>query len=214
VTWLIILSFAASSSLDNFGVGISYGIRGIRIGFVANFVIAIICFLFSEAGILLGLWLAEILPGILPTLIATFLLFVIGLRIIMLATPRKKLFQGMRVDAVESEVHAQIITGILQSPEIADADKSGDIGFVEAIILGIALSANALTNGLGAGLLGLSPFAISLTTAIGSFVTVWSGVALGRKVAGVRIGSLTLGDVGTVLSGVILITIAVHTFWG
>ncbi|HAS00579.1 MAG TPA: sporulation membrane protein YtaF, partial [Brevibacillus sp.] len=32
MNWLLILGFAVSSSLDNLGVGISYGIRNIRIG--------------------------------------------------------------------------------------------------------------------------------------------------------------------------------------
>lgn len=85
---------------------------------------------------------------------------------------------------------------------------------LEAVILGIALSANAVTNGLGAGLLGLSPLAISLTAALGSFITVWFGVALGRKVAGIHIGSFTLGQFGTILSGVIVIFIACNSFFG
>jgi len=211
MTWLLILGFAVSSSLDNFGVGIAYGIRNIRISWLSNLVIAVICFLFSMAGIVFGLWLAEILPGILPTLVGGFLLFIIGLRIILLAIPRRK--KVAICDDSESTAHATGIKEILEHPEIADADKSGEIGFGESIILGIALSANALTNGLGAGLLGLSPLAISLTASIGSFITVWSGAILGKRVANVRIGSFTLGEVGTALSGIILIAIAAEVFF-
>ena len=69
---------------------------------------------------------------------------------------------------------------------IDELDSSGQenvryIGWVESSVLGVALSANALTNGLGAGLLGLSPLAISLTSAFGSFITVWLGVMVGQK---------------------------------
>lgn len=81
------------------------------------------------------------------------------------------------------------------------------------MILGIALSANALTNGLGAGLLGFSPLAISLTAAIGSFISVWVGVRLGYKLADVRIGSFTLGQFGTILSGVIILVLAFSVFF-
>ncbi len=211
MTWLIILGFAVSSSVDNLGVGISYGIRNIHIGLVSNLLMAVICFLFSQAGILFGQWLSLILPGVLPILLGAFLLFVIGIRIILLASPHKK--QVLTDKANENEIQAKNIKNILENPEIADIDKSGEIGFGEAIILGIALSANALTNGLGAGLLGLSPLAISLTAAIGSFVTVWSGVLLGKKVANVRIGSFTLGEFGTILSGVILVVIATNSFF-
>ncbi|MEQ6359989.1 sporulation membrane protein YtaF [Thermoanaerobacter thermohydrosulfuricus] len=200
--WLIILGFAISSSIDNFGVGISYGIRNIRISLFCNTIIAVISFLFSISGIVFGKWLNSILPGSLPIFVGAFLLFIIGLRIILLAVPSKSLNKDIQQSKADS------IKGILENPEIADLDKSGEINLFEAILLGIALSANALTNGLGAGLLGLSPFAISLTTAIGSFISVWGGVKLGKRVAEIRIGSFTIGQFGTVISGVILLFIA------
>ncbi|HEY3426428.1 MAG TPA: sporulation membrane protein YtaF [Negativicutes bacterium] len=210
MTWLMVLGFAISSSVDNLGVGISYGIRNIRIGLISNLLVAVICFVFSEAGISFGKWLSIIMPGVLPVMVGAFLLFIIGIRIILLTAPRSK---HQSNDEVRSKVtQPQGITAILENPELADADKSGEIGLGEAIVLGIALSANALTNGLGAGLLNLSPLAISLTAAIGSFLTVWLGVYLGKKVVAVRIGGYTLGEFGTILSGIILLVIATTTF--
>jgi putative sporulation protein YtaF len=206
----MVLGFAISSSVDNLGVGISYGIRNIRIGLISNLLVAVICFVFSEAGISFGKWLSIIMPGVLPVMVGAFLLFIIGIRIILLTAPRSK---HQSNDEVRSKVtQPQGITAILENPELADADKSGEIGLGEAIVLGIALSANALTNGLGAGLLNLSPLAISLTAAIGSFLTVWLGVYLGKKVVAVRIGGYTLGEFGTILSGIILLVIATTTF--
>lgn len=202
--WLIILGFAVSSSIDNFGVGISYGIRNIRINPFCNTIIAVIAFLFSISGIILGKWLNSILPGSLPIFVGAFLLFIIGLRIILLAVPRKTSSQNLQQESSKTTS----LTKILENPELADIDKSGEISILESVILGIALSANALTNGLGAGLLGFSPFAISFTTALGSFVSVWSGVQLGAKVANIRIGTFTVGQFGTIISGVILLIIA------
>ncbi|TXK77363.1 sporulation membrane protein YtaF [Paenibacillus sp. N3.4] len=211
-TWLLILGFAVSSSLDNLGVGISYGIRGTRIGFSSNVVIAIICFLFSMIGIFSGTWLSKVLPGIYPVLVGAFLLIIIGIRIILLAMPRKK--QHVPPEADQNQTDATDVKSILKNPEMADRDKSGDIGLGEACILGVALSANAITNGLGAGLLGLSPLAISITAAVGSFITVWLGVVLGGKVAGIRIGSFTVGQFGTILSGIMLLLIASNSLFG
>ncbi|WHY84540.1 sporulation membrane protein YtaF [Neobacillus novalis] len=210
MAWLIILAFAVSSSIDNLGVGISYGIRKIHIRLGPNILIGIICFLMSIAGISFGLWLSKILPGILPVIFGAVLLFIIGIRIILLAKPRKS--NALKVKNEDGE-QPNSIKGILRNPEIADTDKSGEIGWGEAIILGIALSANALTNGLGAGLLGLSPLAISLTAAIGSIVSVWAGVNLGAKLAGVRIGSFTVGQFGTIISGVLILVIAFTAFF-
>ncbi|WP_232697429.1 sporulation membrane protein YtaF [Brevibacillus daliensis] len=209
--WLIILGFAISSSIDNLGVGISYGIRKIRIGLLSNLMIAVICFILSEAGILFGQFLNTIIPGVLPILVGALLLFVIGVRIILLAIPRKK--PAIVEESKITGTPVKSITKILKNPEIVDFDKSQDIGLGEAFILGIALAANAVTNGLGAGLLGLSPHAISVTAAIFSFISVWGGVAIGGKVASIRIGSFTLGQFGTIVSGVILLAIAVNTLF-
>ena len=206
MTWLIILAFAVSSSIDNLGVGISYGIRKIKIGVGSNCLIAVVCFLLSMGGITFGMLMSTVLPGMLPVIFGALLLVVIGIRVILLAKP------SMKKSAMEEVVEPSTISGILRNPEVADVDQSGDIGWLEAIFLGVALSANALTNGLGAGLLGLSPLVISITAAIGSFVSVWLGVKLGGKLADVRIGSFTVGQFGTILSGVIILLIAVSAF--
>ncbi|MGE7633462.1 sporulation membrane protein YtaF [Bacillus cereus] len=201
--WMMILALTFSSSIDNLGVGISYGIRNIRISHFSNLIISVICFLFSLAGIYFGLWLSKILPGIMPVVIGSFLLVVIGLRIVLLAIPRKVVAEG-----AEGEVASTEINGLTKN-----IGESGGIGFVESIFLGIGLSANALTNGLGAGLFGLNPIAICVTAAIGSFITVWGGVALGRKIAHVRIGKFTLGQFGTLISGTLLLIIAFAAFF-
>lgn len=210
MAWLIILAFAVSSSIDNLGVGISYGIRKITVRFDKNLLIAFICFLMSMGGITFGVWLSTILPGMLPVIIGAFLLFVIGIRIILLAKPIKK--ENLKVDS-KNVVKSKGVQSILRNPEIADLNKSGEIGWGESVLLGVALSANALTNGLGAGLLGLSPIAISITAAIGSLISVWAGVKIGSKVADVRIGSFTVGQFGTIISGVIILILAITAFF-
>ena len=52
--------------------------------------IAFICFVFSYIGIYFGKWISAVLPGFLPVLLAAFILSVIGIRIILLAVPRKQ----------------------------------------------------------------------------------------------------------------------------
>ncbi|SDN92614.1 putative sporulation protein YtaF [Paenibacillus sp. yr247] len=210
MSWITILALSLSSSIDNFGVGISYGIRGIRIGLFSNFVISIIAFIFSEVGILFGQYLSTVFPGILSTIIGALFLLVIGLRIILLAVPKKRKTTLSKSNERES---SHTISGYLSSPEKADLDQSGNISFFEAIVLGIAVSMNALTNGLGAGLIGLSPLAISLSAAVFSFFAIWGGIVLGRKVSTVRIGSWSLGQFSTILSGIILLLIAVKSLF-
>jgi len=56
--------------------------------------------------------------------------------------------------------------------------------------------------------LGLSPLAISLTSAFGSFITVWLGVMVGQKAANVQIGKFTLSQCGTLISGITILIVA------
>ncbi|WP_397539224.1 sporulation membrane protein YtaF [Rummeliibacillus pycnus] len=210
MTWLIIMAFAFSSSIDNLGVGISYGIRKVKIRVDKNILIAFICFLMSMGGITFGVWLSKILPGMLPIIFGAFLLFIIGIRVILLASPLKKVTP--KVDS-QNQSQSNHFQNVLKNPEEADLDNSGDIGWWESVLLGIALSANALTNGIGAGLLNFSPLSISITAAIGSLVSVWAGVELGSKVADVRIGSFTVGQFGTIISGVIILILAFTAFF-
>nr|WP_257146548.1 manganese efflux pump [Priestia megaterium] len=186
--WLFILGFALSSSIDNFGVGISYGVRKIRIRWLSNLLIAAICFLFSMVGIMFGRWISTVLPGLFPVIIAVVLLTLIGIRIILLVVSQR----NNRIGELGS----------------TDQENVRYIGWIESSVLGVALSANALTNGLGAGLLGLSPLAISLTSAFGSFITVWLGVTVGQKAANVQIGKFTLGQFGTLISGITILIVA------
>lgn len=192
MTWLLVLGFAISSSVDNFGVGLSYGMQKVRIPVLSNSLIAGICFVFSVIGIFSGVWLAEMLPGKLPDLVAFIVLSVIGIRIMVIAVRQNKKRSS-----------------VLGEPEKMDFDGSSHISAGEALLLGVALSANALTNGVGAGLLELPTVAIALSAAIGSYVMLWLGVALGNRLANFSIGRMTVGQFGTFMSGVIILLIAV-----
>jgi putative sporulation protein YtaF len=224
--WLTVIGFALSSSIDNFGVGISYGVSKIRIGFAANALISLIAFVFSETGIIAGKYMAKVLPGMMSNIIAAIFLFVISIRILLLTLSIKRDSAKRNEGALSSEGNDTRATETppvvrkrrrpsmgskyLTNPEQADLDQSGEISMVEAVVLGVAVSMNALSNGLGAGLLKLSPLAISTTAALFSFLAIWIGCILGNKVANVRIGPWTLGQFSTALSGLILLLIGVH----
>lgn len=207
---LTMLGFALSSSIDNFGVGVSYGISKIRIGFMPNTIIAIIALVFSLIGIYFGHYIAKVMPGTLSTVVAALFVFIIGVRIILITFQAKRRSR----DAMKaSQGTSRSINQYLDHPEQADKDQSGEISVVESLVLGVAVSMNALTNGLGAGLMKLSPITVSLMTAVFSFIAIWSGVSLGERVAHVRIGSFNLGQFSTIISGGILLLIAVHMVW-
>ncbi len=88
MNWIFVVGLAIASSIDNVATGLAYGLRGMRIGTLSNLVIAAICFGFSLAGLELGAWLGSVLPGRLPSIASAFLLFGIGLRLVLWTMPR------------------------------------------------------------------------------------------------------------------------------
>ncbi|MCL1790034.1 MAG: manganese efflux pump [Peptococcaceae bacterium] len=198
--WVFIAALTISSSLDNVGVGLSYGIRAIRIGFRSNTLISAICFVFSACGIYFGMWISTILPGILPVLLGSFILIIIGIRLVFLGLPR----QGKDPQLTQS-------IGELES--LSPDQPRRQIGFLESALLGVALSVNALTNGVGAGLFGFSPLLISFLAAVASFITIHVSTALGYRLSKVHIGRFSVGQFGTMISGFLLMIIAVSVFF-
>jgi len=198
VDWLFIIGLAIASSIDNLAVGFSYGLVGLRIGIGANLVIAFICFVFSEAGTLFGKWIGTILPGSLPDFVGVVLLLLLGLRILLLVVPRERIAKALG-DADKGG----------NSPDREGSHEVGTarIGMLESVLLGVALSANALANAVGAGILSLSPTAISLTAATGSLLTVAIGVELGLRAMHLRFGQFSLKRMGTLVSGSILLAL-------
>lgn len=199
--WLFLAGFAVASSIDNLAVAVSYGIRGVRIPLRFNLLIAAICFAFSEVGVLVGDVAAQLLPGALPSIAGALLLFALGARIVLLALSAQPAPEPGRAAAGMWGATLRSMRGLL-------AADIGRIGWPEAVLLGVALSANALTNALGAGLIGFSAFAMASTAALGSFVTMAFGVAIGRRSASARLGPFDVGRHGALVSGIILLTLA------
>jgi putative sporulation protein YtaF len=76
-----------------------------------------------------------------------------------------------------------IVVQILRTPMAADIDRSGGISGKEALILGLALSLDAFGAGIGAALLGYSPWLTAVTIGTMSSVFVFGGMKVGSMFA-------------------------------
>lgn len=203
---LLLLAFAVS--LDSFSVGFTYGMRKMRIPLKSIFIIA--C---CSAGTMLGaMFLGEILTKIFPIYITEklggFILMLIGAWVLY------QFFRPSKESGVEEEVEKTIINfeiktfgiviNILRKPMTADIDKSGTITGVEAFLLGLALSLDAFGAGIGAALLGYSPFIMSVLVACMSSLFVWIGIKSGHIFA-----RFSWVDKFSCLPGIILIMIGI-----
>ncbi|WP_343045071.1 sporulation membrane protein YtaF [Paenibacillus lemnae] len=194
---------ALALSLDGFGAGITYGIRKTRIPLLSVLIISM-C---SGLVLCISMQAGSLLEGVLSPDSASFL----G-ALILILLGGWSLIQGLigrgtediepdeDVQEEKSELHIAknervftleirklgLVIQILKSPSRADLDRSGSISAWEAMLLGIALSLDAFGAGLGAAMMGLSPWLTSGISAFFCGMFLILGMKTGFKAASAR----------------------------
>lgn len=170
-------------SLDGFGVGMTYGMRNIRITLLALCIIMICSGLIVFASMMVGNVLqlllspviTEILGGIILIALGIFVFFsIIRSKASSTATTESKL----DLTPVEKNPFNRL-KSVISDPRHADIDKSGSISVGEALFLGTALALDAFGAGLGASMLGYSPIVTPFLVATMSGAFVFSGIKIG-----------------------------------
>jgi putative sporulation protein YtaF len=200
---------AISCNLDNVGVGIAYGARGVGIPLASNLLIALITAGGTGLCIIFGHRIFQVLPPEVGVILGAVLLIGMGVWVI-----RQEIGGGASQDreatfadapqAVAQESLVRRMVLILKNPFLADQDASGHIDPRESFLLSLALMLNNIPNGVGAGLLGLSALFTTLMVGLLSILTFWLGIGLGRS-----LGIRWLGRNAGTLSGLLLIGIGV-----
>lgn len=178
MTYLTVLSsllFAVSANIDSIVVGISLGLKNIKVGFRINLLIALILSAVTVLSIAAGELFYIFMPKELSNIIGGGLLIVIGLYSII-----KPLFDARR-NKKESAGHLSGYLGVLESPEKADKDSSGNIDAKESVLLAAVLSLNNLGMGIGAGITGLNIYLTAAFSFILSIVFLSTGCILGKR---------------------------------
>ncbi|MFD2117933.1 MntP/YtaF family protein [Paenibacillus yanchengensis] len=204
---LAALAFAVS--LDGFAVGVAYGLRKIKIPFFSIVIIAccsgLIIWLSMQAGTILTL----VLSPQIAKWIGAFILIAMGSwsllqhirhRMVSAAKEKQVPVGKVQAEAIDQQVKSanskQVLTlemkrlglviQILRTPQAADVDRSGNISAKEAIMLGTALSLDALGAGIGAAMLGLPSLVTAFTIAICSALLLFGGLQAGLHMVGRR----------------------------
>lgn len=206
---LTILLLAISCNLDNVGVGIAYGARGVAIPFTSNLLIALITAGGTGLCIIFGHQIFQVLPAEVGVILGAMLLIGMGLWVIRQEIGGRTSQDREAPPADEAKNLSEAsrwrrILHILKNPFLADQDSSGHIDLKESFLLSLALMLNNIPNGVGAGLLGLSTLFTTLMVGVLSILTFWLGIGLGRSV-----GIHWLGRHAGTISGVLLIVIGV-----
>jgi len=184
---LILLAFAVS--LDSFSVGFTYGLRKMQIPFKSILVIACCSAITLLAAMGVGNSIATFLSPAIADKIGGLVLVLIGGWVLYQffrpssqsnVRPEEKTLVNFEIKSLGLVIH------ILRRPMAADFDKSGTITGIEAFLLGLALSLDAFGAGIGAALLGYSPWMMAILVALMSSVFVWSGMMCGRVLSEIR----------------------------
>lgn len=202
VASLLVLAFALS--LDSFGVGLTYGMRRLRIPWISVLIISLcsglVILLSMHVGALFIHWFSDRAASILGALI----LIGIGVWAMIQFFKSQDGTSSVEVKVEESfkqessqeglqsspEPQVQqilkiqlkrmgIIIQILRTPDAADIDRSGTISASEAAWLGAALSLDAFGAGIGAALLGYPPIWTALIIALFSGTFLQLGMRIG-----------------------------------
>lgn len=195
---ITIIAIGIASNLDNAGVGIAYGVRKIYISTFSNFMIALISFTGTLIAGYFGIWISQWVPHFVGNVIGATVIISVGVWVLWQPFIGKK----ERKKEPEKIKRKNFITGLLRRPEEADFDQSKSLSIFESIVLGIALSINALAGGLDAGLTKLSVLYTSLSVGIFSFILLGLSAYVGEKY-----GAEKLKSKASLIAGLLLIFI-------
>ncbi len=191
---LFTILLAVILSIDCLGVGLSYGMRHMILPWYGRVIISC-C---SGVAIAVSMFLGRVLEGILPGeqihLFGECMLVCLGIFFLT------RSIMELRKEKVEQE-HAQsgqdvettgiiplfqwripgldIIVRIINNPQQADLDQSGQINSKEAIWLGFALAMDSFGAGICIALMGFSMLWVSVCTLAFAYILVTGGYIWG-----------------------------------
>ncbi|WP_413379156.1 sporulation membrane protein YtaF [Alkalihalobacillus sp. 1P02AB] len=178
-----LLALALAVSLDSFGVGLTYGLRKMKLPIKSLLFIAscsaVVIFISMGLGNVIQQWVSPEVAGSIGGVILIF----IGLYALYQVFRKEKEVPTRQEPVIwnfEIKILGVVIR-ILRHPMSADLDDSGTISGREAFLLGMALSLDAFGAGLGAALLGVSPFLLAVSVAFMSAFFLTIGMRLGRR---------------------------------
>ena len=215
---MLINSFllALSSSIDSFGIGITYGIKNTKISSMGKVVLFAISFLVSVLAIWFGDVVKNIFSDFVTKLIGSIILITMGIFIC---------FQAIRKDKIKSapellfsepicenkeKIYSFFIDflgitiKIIKNPSSSDLDSSNSIDGKEALFLGFALSLDCFCIGVGGSIIGINSFLFPLFISIFQLVFLNFGNILGKKLY--QLNNLP-DNIWSIISGILLIFI-------
>ena len=180
-----VVLLSAAISVDALGAGLAYGIRRIRVPVGAVLLVAATSLVGVAVSTLVGSKAAYWLTARLAERIGGLILVAMGLWIGWEGIRDRRrnhvasgadLLLSLRVRPLG------VMIQVMRCPEIADVDRSGQLGAGEAVLLGSALALDTFGAGLAAGLGGGSWIIVAMAVGLMTLCGFTGGTALGQRV--------------------------------
>ncbi len=175
-------------SLDSFGVGLTYGMRKIKIPWLSLAFIGLCSGFSILIAMSVGATIAQVISISAAETIGALILIAIGAwALVETYRPQKEPVQRLQKQDVDFTIKMfGYVIHILRDPAKADMDSSGTVTGREALLLGLALSLDAFGAGIAAALMGFSPIGLALMVAFLSALFVSLGMVGGYRLAHVK----------------------------
>ena len=208
-----ILVLSVSLSIDALFVGFAYALDGTRIPFGSKMIICFFSILYAGIAVFAGSTAARFLPAAVGRAIGAGMLFLIGCWMILkgfvksASTARRKESAGNDGAPIFRWMIRSlgVTVQILRNPDAGDIDRSGVIDLRESILLGSALSVDAIGVGIGSALSGLSGWYIPLSIGLCQLLFLSTGLAAGKRFGFLRKNG---GRIAAVTPGLFLLALA------
>ncbi len=203
----VVMLLALAVSIDGFSAGFSCGIRRLIVPFASLLVICLSSVAAVACSMFLGERVVELLFLDHLALTGGIVLMLLGLYVFYQYRQERK--SGKENDgqlARRESGSFNRISSMVWRPQQADLDNSGVLSAGEAVLLGLALAADAFAAGFAAALIGLPLLFTVAAVGIAKLLLVPLGIWTGRLLA----GKISLKP-ATLLSGFILIFIGIIT---
>ena len=181
------LLFALSANIDCLAVGLSMGIRSVKIKYSNILIIALVSSLGTYLSMSVGMYVSQFISIALANLIGSVLLIAMGIMM---------LYQYYQEKYIKKKS---------KSLEDYDKNKSGEIEGKEILLLSCGLALNNMGLGIGASITGIPIISSSILTLFVSFIFVSFSQYLGKVYMSDR-----LNQRATLIAGILILALGIY----
>ncbi|MCS1351592.1 sporulation membrane protein YtaF [Mechercharimyces sp. CAU 1602] len=190
--FISLIFISSAISIDSFGVGLTYGMRGMRLPLTSIFIIAGCSGMVMALSMTVGYWSKDWFSPQATQALGAWILVLLGGWSLLQAWKQSHQKQAFTIQTASIHSERELFSielrtlgfmiQILRTPMSADRDQSGTISATEAVLLGMALSLDAFGAGIGVAFLGYPSWPVATMIAVMCALFLRVGLEVGFRI--------------------------------